>query len=117
MREISDRAEALQFYVSRQKGLWQAHNRLAGIIALAERRIGTELRQQPRARPGRKKSVASGDRSLGPPTLATKDQSAKYQKAATVGERVILDAIAVRVSEAKGRPVPRLISGQRSGAS
>jgi len=43
-REIHDRAEALCVYCKKHDGLIEAGNRLAGITALGERRIGQELR-------------------------------------------------------------------------
>jgi hypothetical protein len=48
VREIHDRAEALRVYCSKHDGLLEAHNRLAGVIARCERRIGQELRTTPR---------------------------------------------------------------------
>ena len=43
MREIHDRAEALRVYCKKHDGLMEAGNRLAGITALCEGRIGQEL--------------------------------------------------------------------------
>jgi hypothetical protein len=110
VREIKDRAEALRVYCRKHDGLLEAHNRLAGIIALCERRIGQELRAAPKntgARGIGTSAVEKDDRT--PPTLAeigiSKDQSAAYQDMAAVEENVILDAIAE--AGAEGRTVAK----------
>ena len=70
VREIKDRAEALRVYCHKHGGLMEAHNRIAGIIARCERRIGQELRETPRhpaGRPAKNRSEPSTDL---PPTPA-----------------------------------------------
>jgi len=110
VREIHDRAEALRVYCQKHDGLLEAHNRLAGVIALCERRIGQELRATPKntgARGVGTSAVEKDDRT--PPTLAelgiSKDESAAYQDMAAVEEEVILDAIAT--AGAGGREVTK----------
>jgi hypothetical protein len=77
--------------------LMEAHNRLAGVIARCERKIGQELRVVPLRTGGDAMKARSGKTSEVPPTLAemgiTYDQSAAYQDMASVEENVILDAI------------------------
>jgi hypothetical protein len=89
----------------------EAHNRLAGIIALCERRIGQELRTTPKRTGGDAMKACSGKASEVPPKLSelgiTYDQSAAYQQLAheDVAENVILDAIAA--AGAEGRPISK----------
>jgi hypothetical protein len=94
VREIHDRAEALRVYCSKHDGLLEAHNRLAGVIARCERRIGQELRTTPRQTGGDAMKARSGTTTEVPPTLAelgiSKDESAAYQEMASVEETVIL---------------------------
>jgi hypothetical protein len=109
VREIKDRAEALRVYCHKHGGLMEAHNRIAGIIARCERRIGQELRETPRhpaGRPAKNRSEPSTDL---PPTPAeigiTKNQSAEYQELASVEENVLLDAI--DLAGAEGREITK----------
>jgi hypothetical protein len=78
----------------------EAGNRLAGITAVCERRIGQELRRMPSAQ-GRRTDLLDGVEEVeAVPTRAelgiSYDQSAAYQELAhpDVAENVILDAIA-----------------------
>ena len=112
MREIRDRAEALRVYCHKHDGLLEAHNRLAGIIARCERRIGQELRAVG-LQPGRPVENGSEGEPFSKPTLADlgfegskgKRLSAAYQDMASVEETVILDAIAI--AGAEGREVTK----------
>ena len=71
VREIRARAKVLMVYLEKHGRLLETHNRLAGIIALAERRIGQELRRAEREgsrqrRGGDRRSktkIGNGDRS------------------------------------------------------
>jgi hypothetical protein len=107
VREIKDRAEALRVYCHKHDGLLEAHNRLAGVIARCERRIGQELRQAKEAgiaaTPHRREKGSTTPRlsDLG----VSYDQSAAYQDMASVEETVILDAIAA--AGAEGREITR----------
>jgi hypothetical protein len=112
VREIRDRAEALRVYCHKHDGLLEAGNRLAGITALCERRIGQELRAAPKAKGGKPyQHGADTPPEAGgvTPTLAelgiSKDQSAAYQDMAEVEEAVLLDAIAR--AGAEGREVTK----------
>jgi hypothetical protein len=112
VREIHDRAEALRVYCRKHDGLMEAGNRLAGITALCERRIGQELRAAPKAKGGKPyQHGADTPPEAGgvTPTLAelgiSKDQSAAYQDMAEVEEAVLLDAIAR--AGAEGREVTK----------
>ena len=100
VKEIHDRAEALRVYCRKHDGLMEAGNRLAGITAVCERRIGQELRRMPSAQ-GRRTDLLDGVEEVeAVPTRAelgiSYDQSAAYQELAhpDVAENVILDAIA-----------------------
>jgi hypothetical protein len=105
VREIKDRAEALRVYCHKHDGLLEASNRLAGVIARCERKIGQELRATPRQTGGDATKARSGKTRELPPTLAemgiTYDQSAAYQEMASVEEDVILDAIAAAGGEGR----------------
>jgi hypothetical protein len=112
VKEIHDRAEALRVYCRKHDGLMEAGNRLAGITALCERRIGQELRAAPKAKGGKPyQHGADTPPEAGgvTPTLAelgiSKDQSAAYQDMAEVEEAVLLDAIAR--AGAEGREVTK----------
>jgi hypothetical protein len=113
VREIKDRAEALRVYCHKHDGLLEAHNRLAGVIARCERRIGQELRVVSLHRGGRPAKTGAEDAPVSAPTLADlgfegdrgKKQSAAYQELASVEETVILDAIAA--AGAEGREVTK----------
>jgi hypothetical protein len=95
-----EQAKALRVYCRKRDGLMEAGNRLAGITALGERRIGQELRRAELSRGGRPAKTGPADGPVSPPTLEelnlSKDQSAAYQELAhpDVAENVILDAIA-----------------------
>jgi hypothetical protein len=95
VREIKDRAEALRVYCQKHEGLLEAHNRLAGVIARCERRIGQELRQAEQT--GQRQRVGRPAKSSETPRISdlglTYDQAAAYQDMASVEENVILDAI------------------------
>jgi len=100
VREIHDRAEALRVYCRKHDGLMEAGNRLAGITALCERRIGQELRSTTLSKGGRPSKTSSAEEEVSAPTIPelglTHKQSAAYQELAheDVAENVILDAIA-----------------------
>jgi hypothetical protein len=118
VREIHDRAEALRVYCKKHDGLMEAGNRLAGITALCEGRIGQELvRAQEagevatRGRPA-KNSTASRISDLG----ISHDQSSDYQQLAhpDVAKNVILDVIVEagdRCGAAQGRSTPPSATG------
>jgi hypothetical protein len=97
--EIRDRAEAFREYCKRRDDLLEAGNRLAGITALCERRIGQELRRLPSAKGRRTDLLDEAEEVKAVPTRAelgiSYDQSAAYQELAhpDVAEDVILDAI------------------------
>jgi hypothetical protein len=108
-------AGKLKAYYRKHGGLMEAHNRLAGIIALCEQRIGQELRTAPKNRGGAEKGVGrAGKNALQdeegiPPKLGdlgiTYNQSAAYQELADVEENVLLDA--VTAAGAEGREVTK----------
>ena len=108
---VRDAAEALAGYTKRRKRLLAAHNRLMGILALCERKIGTELAAMRKHPPGPAPKIGNSAEPIPeePPTLAelglTKRQSAEFQVLARVPDTVILDAIAV--AGAEGRPASR----------
>jgi hypothetical protein len=107
VKEIHDRAEALRVYCRKHDGLMEAGNRLAGITAVCERRIGQELRATQRHPPGPAPKDPSSTES-DPPTLKelgiSYNESAAYQELAhpDVAENVILDAIATSARPRRG---------------
>jgi hypothetical protein len=120
VKEIHDRAEALRVYCRKHDGLMEAGNRLAGITAVCERRIGQELRAVGLKQGRRPAENGTADAPIPAPTLADlgfegdrgKKQSAAYQELAhpDVAENVILDAIAT-----SARPRRRRINLRREG--
>jgi hypothetical protein len=110
--EIHDRAEALREYCKRRDDLLEAGNRLAGITALCERRIGQELRRMPRNTGAMGIGTSAvGDTDSTPPTLeelgfkgsAGRERAAAYKELADndVTEQVLLDAIALAGKEGR----------------
>jgi hypothetical protein len=112
VKEIHDRAEALRVYCRKHDGLMEAGNRLAGITAVCERRIGQELRAVGLKQGRRPAENGAADAPIPAPTLADlgfegdrgKKQSAAYQELAhpDVAENVILDAIATSARPRRG---------------
>jgi hypothetical protein len=86
--EIHDRAEALHEYCRRHDGLMEAGNRLAGITALCERRIGQELRKltpHPAGRPPKNQSAAPTDFRRPSPSSASRAARAASGRRSTRG--------------------------------
>ncbi len=71
---IRDAAAALAAFTKKRKGLLGAHNRVIGILALCERRIGTELAAMRKHPPGPSPKIGNSDAPIyeEPPTLAAR---------------------------------------------
>jgi transcriptional regulator with XRE-family HTH domain len=98
-------------YCRRRDDLLEVGNRLAGVTALCERRIGQELRRLPKRTGGDAWRALSGEPTEGPPSLedlgfkgsSGRERASAYKELADddVTEQVLLDAIALAGKEGR----------------